>query len=59
MKNKWKVGKIYKLKIKFKATDFYKDIKNLKCKKLLNERWVEDEDKISSINKMKALKKII
>lgn len=38
MKNKWKVGKIYKLKIKFKATDFYKDIKNLKCKKLLNER---------------------
>ena len=45
MKNKWKVGKIYKLKIKFKATDFYKDIKNLKCKRFSNERWVEDEKK--------------
>lgn len=56
MKNKWKVGKIYKLKIIFKTTDFYNDTKNLKCKKLLNERWVEDEDKISSINKMKALR---
>lgn len=38
MKNKWKVGKIYKLKIIFKTTDFYNDTKNLKCKKLLNER---------------------
>ena len=47
-----------KLKIKFKTTDFYKDIKNLKCKKLLNERWVEDEDKISSINKNEGSKKL-
>lgn len=38
MKNKWKVEKIYKLKIKFKSRNFYKDIKNLKYKKLLNER---------------------
>lgn len=35
MKNKWKVEKIYKLKIKFKARDFYKDIKNLHLQEIV------------------------
>jgi len=35
MKNKWKVEKIYKIKIKFKSRNFYYEIKNLHLQEIV------------------------